>query len=84
MRANIIRIGNSQGIRIPKVLLEQSHLGNEVELEVEDEKIIIRSASRPRQDWGEKFRLMAECGDDRTIVEDMNVETEWDKDEWEW
>ena len=84
MRANIIRIGNSQGIRIPKVLLEQSHLGTEVELEVEDEKIIIRSASRPRQSWGEKFRLMAEGGDDRTIAEEMNVETEWDKDEWEW
>ena len=84
MRANIIRIGNSQGIRIPKVLLEQSHLGTEVELEVEDEKIIIRSASRPRAGWGEKFRLMAESGDDRTIDEDMSVETEWERDEWEW
>jgi antitoxin MazE len=84
MRANIIRIGNSQGIRIPKVLLEQSHLGTEVELEVEDEKIIIRSASRPRQGWGEKFRLMAGSGDERPSEEDMNVETEWDKDEWEW
>ncbi len=84
MRANIIRIGNSQGIRIPKVLLEQSHLGTEVELEVEDEKIIIRSASRPRAGWGEKFRLMAESGDNPTIDGDMGVETEWERDEWEW
>lgn len=84
MRTNIIRIGNSQGIRIPKILLEQSHLGTEVELEVEDEKIVIRSASRPRQGWGEKFRLMAESGDDRMIDEDLSVETEWGKDEWEW
>ncbi len=51
MRTNIIRIGNSQGIRIPKILLEQSNLGTEVDLEVEDEKIIIRSASHPRQGW---------------------------------
>ncbi|HEX9079459.1 MAG TPA: AbrB/MazE/SpoVT family DNA-binding domain-containing protein [Desulfuromonadaceae bacterium] len=84
MRTNIIRIGNSQGIRIPKVLLEQSHLGAEVDLEVEDEKIIIRSASRPRQGWEEKFRLMAESGDDTLIDGDVAVDTEWDKDEWQW
>jgi antitoxin MazE len=84
MRANIIRIGNSQGIRIPKVLLEQSHLGTEVELEVEDEKIVIRPASCPRQGWGEKFRLMAEGGGDRMIDGDSNVETGWERDEWEW
>ena len=84
MRAHIIRIGNSQGIRIPKVLLEQSHLGTEVELEVEDEKIVIRPASRPRAGWDDSFRLMAESGDGRTTDEDVNVETEWDRDEWEW
>ena len=84
MKANIIRIGNSQGIRIPKVLLEQSRLGTEVELEVEDGKIVIRSASRPRQGWEEKFRLMAESGDDRMIDNDLSRQTDWDKDEWEW
>ena len=84
MRTNIIRIGNSQGIRIPKILLEQSHLGTEVDLEVEDEKIVIRSASHARQGWEEKFKLMAESGDDKMIDGDLNVETEWDKDEWQW
>ena len=84
MRTSIIRIGNSQGIRIPKILLQQSHLGTEVELDVEDEKIVISSASHPRQGWGEKFRLMAESGDDRMINDDVSGQTEWDKDEWEW
>ncbi|MFZ3209828.1 MAG: AbrB/MazE/SpoVT family DNA-binding domain-containing protein [Geobacteraceae bacterium] len=84
MRTNIIRIGNSQGIRIPRILLEQSHLGKEVELEVEDEKIVIRSASHPRQGWAEKFRLMAESSDDGMIDEYLSGQTEWDKDEWEW
>lgn len=65
MRANIIRIGNSQGIRIPKILLEQSRLGTEVELVVENETIVIRSAAHPRAGWGEKFRLMSESGDDK-------------------
>lgn len=84
MRTSIIRIGNSQGIRIPKVLLQQSHLGTEVELDVEDEKIIIRPASHPRQGWGEKFRLMSGSGDDRLLDEDMTVPTEWDQEEWQW
>lgn len=84
MRTNIIRIGNSQGIRIPKILLEQSRLGTEVELEVENEMIVIRSAVRPRVGWEEKFRLMSESGDDKMIDEGLSEQTEWDKDEWEW
>jgi antitoxin MazE len=84
MKTNIIRIGNSQGIRIPKILLEQSRLGTEVELEVKDEMILIRSASHPRERWGEKFRLMAEYADDKMIDEDLSGQTEWDEDEWEW
>jgi antitoxin MazE len=84
MRTNIIRIGNSQGIRIPKILLEQSRLGTEVELEVEDEKIVIHSASQPRQGWDQKFRLMAQSGDDKLIDEEQSTQTQWEKDEWEW
>jgi antitoxin MazE len=84
MRANIIRIGNSQGIRIPKVLLEQSRLGTEVELDVEDNTIVIAPVSRPRTGWEEKFRLLAESGVDGMLDDDTGEQTEWDKDEWEW
>lgn len=45
----IIRIGNLQGIRIPKLLLEQSGLSEEVELEVQTDQIVIRSATYPRK-----------------------------------
>lgn len=83
MRTSIIRIGNSQGIRIPKILLQQSHLGTEVELAVEDERIVISSASHPRQGWDEQFRLMAESGDDK-MIDEGSVQTEWEKEEWQW
>jgi antitoxin MazE len=62
MKTRIIAIGNSQGIRIPKVLLEQSGLGEEVELEVHDAQLVIRPAARPRQGWDEAFCAMAEQG----------------------
>jgi antitoxin MazE len=84
MKTNIIRIGNSQGIRIPKILLEQSRLEKEVELEVSDKQIIIRSAGRPRQGWGDKFKLMAQNKDDKPADSVTHIQTRWEKDEWEW
>ncbi len=84
MKTRIIKIGNSQGIRIPKVLLEQSGLGEEVELEVHDARIVIRPADRPRQGWEEAFRSMAEEEDDQLLDEDLTGQSDWDKDEWQW
>ncbi len=79
MRANIVRIGNSQGIRIPKVVLEQTQLKGEVELEVRDQQILIRMARKPRYDWARKFRLMEESGDDRLLENDASDLTSWAK-----
>lgn len=84
MRASIVRIGNSQGIRIPKVIIEQCHLGPDVELEVENEQLIIRSASFPRQGWEEKFKCMAVAGDDRLLDGELTCQSTWDEDEWQW
>jgi len=84
MKTRIIKIGNSQGIRIPKVLLEQSNLGAEVELEVQHEQIVIRSAKRPRQRWEAAFLSMSEHTDDRLLDKDLTGQTDWDKDEWQW
>ena len=55
MKTNIVTIGNSQGIRIPKILLEQSKLSGEVELEVKGDSIVILPARRPRENWDEAF-----------------------------
>ena len=83
MKARIVRIGNSKGIRIPKALLEQSRLGVEVELEVRGNQILIRPASRPRQEWAEAFRSMAGQADDQLL--DLGLTpSRWDEDEWQW
>ncbi len=69
MKTHIVTIGNSQGIRIPKILLEQSKLSGEVELEVKGESIIISPARKPREDWDEKFKQgLAEGGEDEEIL----------------
>jgi antitoxin MazE len=82
MKVRIIRIGNSQGIRIPKPLLEQSGLGEDVELEVRPNQIIIRNADQPRRGWAEAFQRMAEEGDDALL--DAEQSSQWDQEEWEW
>ncbi len=81
MKASIIQIGNSQGLRIPKPILEQCGFGDEVELKVHDKELVIKSASRVRQNWAEAFKAMAHNGDDNLL--DF-VTTEWDEDGWEW
>ena len=84
MRASIVRIGNSQGIRIPKVVLEQTRLHGEVELEVKDRKIVISPVKKPRQDWDRQFKLMAERGDDKLLDSEVVSLTSFDEKEWEW
>jgi antitoxin MazE len=59
MKAKIIRIGNSQGIRIPKPLLEQTGLTEDVEFEVRADGIVIRSVRAVRAGWGAAFQSMA-------------------------
>ena len=84
MKTRIVRIGNSQGIRIPKLALDQTGLGEEVELELLDDCIAIRSAHHPRSGWEDAFRAMAERGDDRLLDAEVAVSTVWDEEEWEW
>jgi antitoxin MazE len=82
VKTQIIKIGNSRGIRIPKLLIEQVGLGSEAEIIVERDRLIIRPTARPRTSWDEQFRAMAERGDDRML--DELVPTRWEGNEWTW
>jgi antitoxin MazE len=84
MRARIVKIGNSQGIRIPKPLLEQLKINEDVDIEVENNQIIIRPVSNPRNGWDGAFRKMAEHGDDALIDGDQTLTNTWDDAEWQW
>lgn len=82
IRSKVIKIGNSRGIRIPRTLLEQAGLTDEVDMIVEGNKLIIHSARLPRQGWAAQFTAMAEHGDDQLL--DQAISTQWDVDEWTW
>ena len=82
VKTRIIKIGNSRGIRIPKTLIDQVKLGNEVEIVVQRGHLVIRPVSRPRSGWDKQFRAMAEYGDDQLL--DKPVATKWDRSDWVW
>jgi antitoxin MazE len=63
MKVRLIRIGNSQGILIPKPLLEQAGLQDEVEIEVEGNRLVIHALGHPRAGWDEAFQAMSRQGD---------------------
>ena len=80
IRTRIVKIGNSQGVRIPKLLLEQSGIHAEVEIEVQGKVLTIRTASRSRSGWEEAFAAMANQHDD--VLHDEVNTTDWDRVEW--
>ena len=82
MKSQIIQIGNSQGIRIPKVLLEESGLKGDVDLEIHAEGILIRNIQKPRAGWDEAFKSMAENDDEDLIG--MGTTANFDEKEWQW
>jgi antitoxin MazE len=81
IQTQIVKIGNSHGIRIPKSLLEQIGISEAVEIEVHGDRIVIRAALKPRAGWEEVFAKMAEQHDD-VLLDDVTT-TEWEELEWQ-
>ncbi len=81
-KTRIVRIGNSRGIRVPKVLLEQAQLPDEVELQAEHGRLIVRAAHGPRAGWAEAAKAMHGRGDDQLL--DASTSTYFDDKDWQW
>lgn len=82
MKLQIVQIGNSLGVRIPKALLNQCGFKGHVVVTVKGNTLILAPYNEPRQGWDEAFKLMAQHGDDNLL--DKETMTEFDNEEWEW
>ena len=83
MKAELVRIGNSRGVRIPKPIIEQCGLGETVELSIENDRLIISPGRRPRQGWDEAFRAGGNGTNDELMLE-ITEPNEFDHKEWRW
>ena len=81
-RTRIVQIGNSKGIRVPKMLLEHAQLPDEVELEAENGRLIVRAARGARAGWAEAAKSMHARGEDRLL--DAPTSSEFDEKDWQW
>jgi antitoxin MazE len=83
MKVELIRIGNSQGIRIPRVVIDQCGFGWRLEMRVEGENLIITRTKVARNGWDEAFKARTERGDDPPHFPE-ELEHSFDQTEWEW
>ena len=83
MKTTLIPIGNSRGVRIPKPLIDQCGLTEEIQMDVRDRMILIHSPRQARSGWSLAFKQMALKGDDK-LLDSEPLPTRWDKEDWEW
>jgi antitoxin MazE len=81
-KARIVKIGNSRGIRVPKLLLDQAQLPEDVELHAEPGRLVVQASRRPRTGWAKAARAMREQAHDTPL--DEPTATRFDREEWEW
>ena len=82
MKAQIIRIGNSRGVRLPKAVIEQAGLTEEVDLEVRGSTVVIAATGRVRAGWADAARALAAT--DGGSLLDPETRTHFDEGEWRW
>lgn len=81
MEAKIVPIGNSQGVRIPKALLQQSQLdpSRPVQLKAGKRAIVIEQRGHPRAGWEEALRRVNARRVRENLWGDIPLVEAWDK-----
>ena len=82
MRVELVRIGNSRGIRIPKPIIDQCGLEDEVELQVDNGRLVIAAAHQPREGWEKAFRAVGSSNQEEMLTGEFS--NQFDQDEWRW
>jgi antitoxin MazE len=81
-KTRIVRIGNSRGIRIPKTLLNEADLPEEVELHAERGRLVVQAVRHARTGWAAAAKRMRARSEDRLL--DEPAPTKFDEEEWKW
>ncbi|MBD1393835.1 AbrB/MazE/SpoVT family DNA-binding domain-containing protein [Mucilaginibacter glaciei] len=84
METKLIKIGNSFGIRIPKSLIKQYNLVNEIEIDPTRNGILIKSKTKARAGWEKQLETAIKAGykPDDELTEGFT--DEFTETEWQW
>jgi len=81
IESELIRIGNSRGIRLPKSVIEQCHLSEGLVLEIKEDSLVVKASRQTRKGWDEAFAKAKQ----QDLDEDFSgLQNEWDDSEWTW
>lgn len=83
----LTKIGNSQGIRIPKALIKEAHLENvEIDLEVVENGLLLKPIKKTaRENWDENIKQVLEKNKnkkDDVLLEDFLNDSDLEDYEW--
>lgn len=81
VKARLVRIGNSRGLRLAKPLIEQLGFEDEVDVSAEDGALVIRPSRLVRVGWAAAAAKLAASGE--AALGD-GAPTRFDAEEWEW
>jgi len=83
--AHLVKIGNSQGIRIPKPLIQQAHLeGKELDIQVVNQGILVTPSKKPREGWKKAIETILASKGSETIDSEWLDATLTSDDDLEW
>jgi antitoxin MazE len=82
MRSKLIRIGNSRGLRLSKSIIDAAGLQEDVDIQVREGALVIRSGRKPRRGWADAARRLRERGEDGLL--DAPSATRFDEEDWRW
>ena len=83
MKAKLVSIGNSKGVRLPQAFIKACGFGEEIEMRLKENKVILAASRRPREGWDAAFERTVMPGGDPLLLPDDLV-NDWDDEEWEW
>ncbi len=82
MLVSLVPIGNSKGIRIPKSIIDQLKIDDKLEMEIIEEKIVLKPVkANPRYNWEKVFKKMHANQDDELFVAEEIPDEDF---QWEW
>lgn len=82
MKTRLVQIGNSRGVRLPKPMIEEAGLDDEVELQVRDGAVIIKALRDSRSGWEDAAKELRNSSGD--LLLDPPTPTHFDEEDWEW
>ena len=75
-KVKLIKIGNSQGFRLPKRVISKYGFGNHIVLEEMPEGILLRTSKKNKLSWEDTYKAMAETEEEWDVWQDADIDAE--------